>query len=74
MFYTPNKKNPTYLISTPSGQYFRLCVPKDLQEIVGKSRARLLAGLIQQLFVKIRSNRTGYGRQQVILPLGCQKA
>lgn len=69
MFSTPqNKRNPTYLISSPSGQYFRLCIPKDRQDIVGKkglrfslrtgllsegkSGARLLAGLISQLFLK----------------------
>jgi hypothetical protein len=56
-------------------------VPADLRDVVGKrefryslktgklsearQKARLLAGLIQQLFVRIRSNRLAYGRQQV---------
>ena len=82
MFSTPqNKRNPSYLVRNPHGYNFRIIVPKDLQNIVGKcelryslktgflsegkSRARLLAGLIQQLFFKIRSNRPEYGKQQI---------
>jgi Domain of unknown function (DUF6538) len=82
MFSTPqNKRNPSYLVRNPHGYCFRLIVPKDLQDVVGKrelryslktgclsegkSRARLLAGLIQQLFVKIRSNYTEYGNQNI---------
>jgi integrase len=76
-----NKRNPSYLVRNPHSYCFRMIVPKDLRHIVGKqevrlslktgflsvgkSRARLMAGLIQQLFGNIRSNRTAYRKQKI---------
>ena len=63
---------PTYVHHTPYGYYFRLRIPLDLKDIFGKtelryslrtnvmsdakSKARLLAGRVQSLFKKVRSN------------------
>ena len=74
-------KSPSYLIRNPHSYCFRMIAPKDLRDIIGrrefryslktgslsiaKSRARLLAGLIQPLFVQIRSNRSAFGRADV---------
>ncbi|MFC1877097.1 SpoIIE family protein phosphatase [Thermodesulfobacteriota bacterium] len=76
-----NSKSSSYLFRNPHSYNFRMGVPADLRDVVGKrefryslktgklsearKKARLLAGLIQQLFVRIRSNRPAYGRQQV---------
>ncbi len=63
---------PTYVLLRPSGYCFRYQVPKDIKPLVGKSeirytldtrqrsvaksRARLIAGHIQQLIRSIRKN------------------
>ena len=63
---------PTYLLQTPSGYYFRLRIPEDLQPLVGrgefryslkcgalriaKHRARCIASFVQTLFLKVRNS------------------
>ncbi len=63
--------SPNYILSLPSGHYFRMAVPADLAPIVGrkeiryslrtgflstaKHRARRMAGFIQFLFQNIRN-------------------
>lgn len=64
--------SPTYLIQTQYGYYYRHKVPPDLRHLVGKtelrysvntgkfslakSRARMIAGMAQNLFRKLRYN------------------
>jgi hypothetical protein len=63
-------KSPSYLVRNPYSYCFRLIVPKDLQQLVGKRelryslrtgylgvtkyKARLLAGQVQKLFKYLR--------------------
>ena len=63
-------KSPSYLIRNPHSYCFRLNVPGELQKFVGKtelrfglntgyvgiakSKARLLAGLVQEFFRRLR--------------------
>lgn len=66
-------KSPSYLIRNTSSYCFRMCVPKDLKPIVGKTelryslrtgslsvakhRARNMACYVQSLFLKLRAMR-----------------
>lgn len=72
---------PAYLYQTPSGYIFRLRVPGDLKELVGrcefryslragalrvaKYRARLLASYVQQLFSRIRNSMNGLTPERI---------
>lgn len=72
---------PSYLYQTPSGYIFRLRVPGDLRELVGRCefryslragalriaryRARLLASYVHQLFSRIRNSMTGLTPERI---------
>ena len=69
---TSKTKSPSYLFRNPHSYCFRMGVPEDLRDIIGKrefryslrtgrlSEARrkshLLSGLLWQLYYKLRSN------------------
>jgi len=71
-------KSPSYLIRNPHSYCFRMIVPKDLQELVGKKelryslktgylgvakyKARLLAGQVQFLFQRFRKGGAILGK------------
>ena len=72
---------PSYLYQTPSGYIFRLRIPKDLKELVGKVefryslrsgslriakyRARCIASFVQQLFTKVRNNMAEFTQEKI---------
>ena len=78
---TRNSTSPSYLFRNPHSYCFRMGVPEDLREIIGKRefryslrtgrlsearrKAHLLSGLIWQLYYKIRSNRILFRKTQV---------
>lgn len=71
----------SYLYQTPSGYIFRLRVPGDLRELVGRCefryslragalrvaryRARLLASYVHQLFSRIRNSMTEFTPERI---------
>ncbi|BDD89259.1 DUF6538 domain-containing protein [Desulfofustis limnaeus] len=71
---------PSYLYQSSSGYIFRLRVPTDLRPVVGKtkfryslrtgalrtakSRARAMAGYVQQLFMTVRSGMSELTQEQ----------
>lgn len=72
---------PTYVYQRPSGYIFRLRVPSDLKQVVGKVefryslragalrlakyRARCVASYIQQLFEKVRRNMSEFTPEKI---------
>jgi len=78
---TRSTRSPSYLFQSQYAYNFRLSVPSDLRQIVGRTefrlslktgnlpearrKSRLLAGLIQGYFSQIRVNRSAYGRADV---------
>lgn len=70
-------KSPSYLIRNPSSYCFRINVPKDLQPLIGrkelrrslktgylrtaKSKARLIAGRLQEVFQVVRESMDNGG-------------
>lgn len=72
---------PSYLYQSSSGYIFRLRVPTDLRPVVGKtefryslrtdalrtakSRARAMAGYVQQLFMTVRSGMSELTQEQI---------
>jgi hypothetical protein len=82
MYFKKSKsKSPSYLFRNPHSDCFRMGVPIDLRDVVGKRefryslrtgrlsearrKAHLLSGLLWQLYYKLRSNRALYGKTQV---------
>jgi len=82
---TPKTKSPDYLFRNPHSYCFRMGVPENRRDIVGRRelcyslrtgrlsearrKSRLLAGLFQQLFYQIRANRATFGRADTRLCL-----
>lgn len=74
-------RQPSYMYQCPSGYIFRLRIPFDLRELVGKCefryslrsgtlrvakhRARCIASYIQQLFIKVRSSMAEFTQEQI---------
>jgi hypothetical protein len=72
---------PTYVYQSPSGYIFRIRVPNDLKEVVGrcefryslrsrllrvaKLRARSIAVFIHQLFTRVWNNMEEYTPEQI---------
>lgn len=72
---------PSYMYQSPSGYIFRLRIPKDLKQLVGKvefryslrsgslriakDRARSIASFIQQLFAKVRDNMSDFTQEKI---------
>jgi len=72
---------PTYVYQSPSGYIFRLRVPSDLKQVVGKVefryslragalrlakyRARCVASYIQQLLEKVRRNMSSFTPEKI---------
>ena len=72
---------PASLYQTPSGYIFRLRIPKDLKDLVGKTefryslrtgglrvaknRARSIVSFIHQLFIKVRSNMSKFNQEHI---------
>lgn len=72
---------PTYVYQSSSGYIFRLRIPKDLKQVVGrvefryslragalrlaKYRARCVASYIQQLFEKVRRNMSDFTPEKI---------
>jgi hypothetical protein len=70
----PVSAQPSYVYQSPSGDIFRIRIPDDLRDLVGKCefryslragalrlakyRARCIASFIQQLFEKVRKRMT----------------
>lgn len=73
---------PLYIYQSSSGYIFRLRVPGDLRELVGRSefryslragalriakqRARSIAAYIQQLFLEVRSRMAEFTKEQIL--------
>ena len=73
--------NPKYIYQSPSGYIFRLCIPNDLRNVVGKTefryslrtgilrvarhRARCIASYVHQLFIKVRSSMSEFSKERI---------
>jgi hypothetical protein len=72
---------PSYMYQSPSGYIFRLRIPSDLKDVVGKvefryslrsgslrvakHRARAIAVYIHELFLKLRKNMTEFTQDKI---------
>ena len=81
MGFSVSTKQPSSVYQCPSGYIFRLRIPKDLRELVGKCefryslragalrvvklRARAIASYIQQLFEKVRNSMSEYTPEHI---------
>jgi integrase len=81
MGFSVSTRQPSYVYQCPSGYIFRLRVPEDLKELVGKcefryslragalrvakQRARAIAAYIQQLFIKVRNSMSDFTPEQI---------
>ena len=80
-FSVSSRQQPSYLYQCPSGYIFRMRIPQDLKDLVGKHefryslragalrevryRARCVASYIQQLFEKVRRNMSGFTPEKI---------
>ena len=72
---------PSYMYQSPSGYIYRLRIPVDLKDIVGKTefryslrsgilrvakhRARCIASFVHQLFIKVRNNMEEFTPERI---------
>ena len=81
MGFSVSTRQPSYVYQCPSGYIFRLRIPDDLKELVGKcefryslragalrvakQRARAIASYIQQLFIKVRNRMSEFTPEHI---------
>jgi len=81
MGFSVSTRQPSHVYQSPSGYIFRLRIPEDLKELVGKcefryslragalrvakQRARAIASYIQQLFVKVRNSMSEFTPEHI---------
>jgi hypothetical protein len=82
MGFSVSTSSPSYLYQTPSGYIFRLRVPRDLRNVVGRTefryslrsgslrvsrhRARCMASYVHQLFHEVRNTMTEYTPEKIL--------